>query len=72
MGGPGSGVGNKSRTGMPRPEGSGSKPEMSDPVSFTFWIERADRDSLQQLADTGGLSLAAYLRQMIADEVSNG
>ena len=46
--------------------GSGRKPTLRDPVSFTGDIERPDMDALEAVAEGRGVSVASLVRAAVA------
>jgi hypothetical protein len=55
----------KSKTwGGARP-GSGRKPTLEDPVSFTGELERADVEALATIAEERGVSVASLVRAAV-------
>ncbi len=55
----------KGRWGGWRP-GSGRKPVLHDPVSFTGDLERADAEALEAIAGQRGVSVASLVRAAVA------
>ena len=49
--------------------GSGRKPTLHDPVSFTGEIERADMDVLGEIAEKREVSIASLVRNAVATYV---
>ena len=54
----------RSGRGGARP-GAGRKPELEDPVSVTFDLERRDHEGLRALAEQRGKPLAALVRAAV-------
>ena len=46
--------------------GAGRKPTLTDPVSFTGDLERADVDYLEKIAEKRGISVASLVRNAVA------
>lgn len=71
MGGPGSGIGNRSRTGMPKSPRSGrarTVTAIDDEVDrLTIWIGKRDKQGLKEIAARRGITLAALIREAVSD-----
>jgi hypothetical protein len=46
--------------------GAGRKPTLTDPISFTGELERADVDYLEAIAKKRGVSVASLVRNAVA------
>ena len=55
----------KGKRGGWRP-GSGRKPILDDPVSFTGSFERADIEALDEIAEERGVSVASLVREAVS------
>lgn len=55
----------RSKTWGGRREGAGRKPRLSDGVSFTGELERADVEVLQEIAKERGVSVATLVRAAV-------
>ena len=71
MGGPGSGIGNKSRTGMRKPQGSGSKNQIGKRKMVSFWLGVELKQALEDLASHRKLTMGYLVREAIADLIDN-
>ena len=45
--------------------GAGRKPRLKDPVGFSLELEKADVDSLQEIAQKHGASVASLVREAV-------
>lgn len=61
-------MGNRSRTGLPKPVGSGRPKVFTDPVSLTIKVERTDRDFWQREAAACNISLGEYIRDLVNND----
>ena len=69
MGGIGSGgmVGNKSRTKMRKPPGSGTQRQIGERVMFANWINKQDLDALKAVAQADKVSVAYLVRLALTE-----
>lgn len=63
-------VGNRSRTGMAKPVGSGRPKVFQDPVNLTIVVERADKEFWQSEAAACNISLGEYIRDNVNNHFS--